>query len=573
MNRILLLCFVCNFNICSAQTKWFEIPSSSFNTEQLESDDSEDAFSYLLQNQKNSGTYSVQSFSMSSQITLGDYLQFVHEERKLKGSKYADFLLPEPSAFNSNHKYNEYLTNAEYKLQPVAGISWKNAMRYVTWRNANKRNDEKEFEQFRLPSVTEWQAAFLYLSNTRKTSDFNILADWTSECHDESNYKFMHDLNIDYQCESVPCNPNSMKRKTVIGNSWLHGPVKEKLPMHYYGYQDSGYAHIGFRLVRTILHKSGNTESSENLTLNDRALIHYPKEKKIEYVPGDTVEYVAREWKVKLVKKENLMTGAYLSWYSNGILKTKGQYLFNQKAGDWYFYDSKGMLVLQRHYINDLIYKDMFPKASNKLAAFFKDEPLYSIARRSDKEPYSFPVVNESNIFYSKRYWLKNVQIQNLWSPLKEGIQNKSITLFPTDILNITDSARVTKINSLPEEAEITGYRIKLDFYFDLKYMMCFHQVIGIAPEIKTPEGTSVLGWIFYPQIREILAQKCTKPKEYPTNIQHLDDLIFFRYYSGDVYKVSNVYDREEPKEIDPFITWLELLETEHSLLISLYKK
>jgi hypothetical protein len=558
---------------CIAQTKWFEIPLSSFSTDELLNDDSTDGSTYLPQNNLRSQSFTVAPFAISKQITLGEYLHFVDKERKLKGSGYAEFLLPERSAFSSAHKYHEYLTNPEYKSQPVAGVSWKNARRYVLWRNTNKSVEEKKFLNYRLPTIKEWQAAYLHLLKNKIKYDISILADWTSETYEESQYEFSYDLNPSFEYESVPCDPPTMKRKTVVGNSWLHRPETATLPMHYYGYQDSGYAQIGFRLVSEIAPKTKNAESPEEVGLSERDLKKYPKELKIEYIPADTVEYSSRAWKVKLVKKEKLMTGSYMSWYSDGILKTKGQYLFNQKVGSWYFYDNQGMTVLHRYYINNYVYKDISTKTPHKLAAFFKDEPLFSLARNNDSEPYKYPAISESNILYSKRYWIKNVQIQNLWGKLKEGIQNKSITLFTSDNGEMADSSIVTNITSLPEEAEITGYRMKLDFYFDSKYMMCLHQVIGIAPEVKTSEGTIVLGWIYYPQIRGMLANACTRPGEFPVNIQHLDDLLFFRYYAGDVYKVSNIYDREEPNDIDPFITWLDLLETEHSLLISLYKK
>ncbi len=49
------------------------------------------------------------------------------------------------------------------------------------------------------------------------------------------------------------------------------------------------------------------------------------------------------------VKKKH---GPYFYYYETGKLKISGQYMNDQKSGDWKYYDDKGGMAKLEHYVN-----------------------------------------------------------------------------------------------------------------------------------------------------------------------------------------------------------------------------
>ena len=76
--------------------------------------------------------------------------------------------------------------------------------------------------------------------------------------------------------------------------------------------------------------------------------------------------------------------------------------------------------------------------------------------------------------------------------------------------------------------------------------------------------------WFYYPELRKHLAEVSLSDKNLPNNIQHLEDLFFFRYFYGQISKESNVYDRSisdyAPKTIteEALRIEMELVDSEH---------
>ena len=82
--------------------------------------------------------------------------------------------------------------------------------------------------------------------------------------------------------------------------------------------------------------------------------------------------------------------------------------------------------------------------------------------------------------------------------------------------------------------------------------------------------------WVYFPQIRKYLAQEKIQQTGIPAKIKTFDDLFFYRYFYGQIYKESNVYDRpisvyKTGTEIEKEAERIEisLIESEHDIWIS----
>lgn len=561
---------------------YFYIPSGSFSMGQT---DSESDFSQTSRTR----TVSIQAFEVSKLVNVREYMAFVEDQRTMRGSEYADMLMPDPSRFPSTAKFHKYLTDAAFQNEPIIGISWENATAYIHWKNGHSSDQaDDQRPDYRMITEAEWEYAYDYLQG-EKEGDLNKCAEWTSTSYDESMYEFSQDLNPDYTYYASPCDHISRKRKVVRGNSFLYSFETPK-SRRMYGYQDSSYRHVGFRLARTHLYRPDvytNIESDDPYQKHvDMRIVEklYGQEGMIRYMEGDTLTFESSKWKTTLVTKNGMLNGKYESNYSSGALRVEGQYQFNQRVGEWKFYDQSGKLALSRRYTNNWVYKREHPTPQDALGELMTSEPLYSMVRRDHSKPYSFPYVQARAVYYSKRYWMKNVQLPEMvWRSIKEGVDNRSLTIFTSDQFQDTltnDSAKQI-IRNLPSfslerdiaSTEIVGYQIKGDCFFDVDRLTGEWRTIAIAPEVKSGDSTRSVFWIYYPEIRSLLAKKCTPPKKFPRYIRNLDDVLFFHYFTGDIYRFSNVYGRPEPKDKDPMLSRVELIELEHDLLLHFFAK
>ena len=91
------------------------------------------------------------------------------------------------------------------------------------------------------------------------------------------------------------------------------------------------------------------------------------------------------------------------------------------------------------------------------------------------------------------------------------------------------------------EQNTIIGYKIKEEFIFDKRNMISHYLVLGIAPigYNKQSKDSSRLFWIYYPGFRKTLAQSHIV-SERVSQIENMDDVIYFRDYSGALYKPTN---------------------------------
>lgn len=280
--------------------------------------------------------------------------------------------------------------------------------------------------------------------------------------------------------------------------------------------------------------------------------------------------------------KDGMFDGAYVSYYANGTKKAEGQFVHNTRWGKWSVWDSAGNLLVKRDYKNLFEYEQLFPESSHaKVIAI-------SALIRNEANVYGYFKFEGKDVVVSKRLWR--------YIPI-----NETSEIFKDDVLfnSLMDSALGGKIPAYdPVSDEFTkkmdlamldrytdslrrkilGYRIKEDWFFDKVRETSEKRIVGICPvmqNIHDPKDSVDVCWFYFPQLRNTLNAIKLEKVKHGSEIRTLDDLFFFRYFSGVVYKETNIKNLELREYCAPetlahaqLRIEIELIEREHDLWI-----
>lgn len=196
----------------------------------------------------------VKGFEISEQITFKEYKRYLETVKEDSSQSFYYTQLPD-SSIGSYEVWSTYISDPIYEHYPVLGISWENAMNYCNWRTLQENGDSIQFV-YRLPLLPEWLAANYYLNKENNIpNDFNKnYADWTLNTKDESLYYHTlaesPSLNIFlYAYNSEPGDPPALRRKMVVGNSYLY-QMPHPLFHNFSFYEFKGYRQVAFRIVK-----------------------------------------------------------------------------------------------------------------------------------------------------------------------------------------------------------------------------------------------------------------------------------------------------------------------------------
>lgn len=194
----------------------------------------------------------IKGFQISEFVTYREYKEYLSVIKKDSAQAYYLTQLPD-SNIGSTEVRNKYITSSEYDELPIHGISWDNAMNFCKWKTIKENKDSIQFI-YRLPSCSEWLAAYYYLSENSIKNDFNKnYSDWLINSKDESLYgsNSMEAINLFNNIYfHKKKDPLVLKRKFVIGDSYLF--QQDKL-LNYYRfsyYATQGYRQVSFRYIK-----------------------------------------------------------------------------------------------------------------------------------------------------------------------------------------------------------------------------------------------------------------------------------------------------------------------------------
>lgn len=157
---------------------------------------------------------------------------------------------------------------------------------------------------------------------------------------------------------------------------------------------------------------------------------------------------------------------------------------------------------------------------------------------------------------------------KSLWKVIRENIENGNIKeVFDVRNDNFLEKNRITGTEKIKDfygskytpgdsrpqtfasSADISAYRIKGVWYFDKLHSELKYRLLGIQPygrNLKEAGMEQGYFWIWYPSIREILAEHQVFNDKNNNNRISFDDLLVNRRFSSFIYKYDNVYgDRE----------------------------
>lgn len=130
-----------------------------------------------------------------------------------------------------------------------------------------------------------------------------------------------------------------------------------------------------------------------------------------------------------------------------------------------------------------------------------------------------------------------------------KGIGYREDTLFQVNPITLEEEVVYAK-NELQWD-QIIKYKIKEDWFFDENTSTFQVRIIGIAPlmDVTTSEGvkigTAAMYWIYYPDLRPILAKYRVFNNQNDATTMSWEDLFEARIFASYITKESNVHDRE----------------------------
>lgn len=282
---------------------------------------------------------------------------------------------------------------------------------------------------------------------------------------------------------------------------------------------------------------------------------------------------------VKYHTTEGRINGKYESYYPSGKKKSIGAYRNNYKTGIWKVWNQEGELIHTRKYLSPFEFELIYPKPSNNATVQLMNKPVYKLERDSTGI-YKYSHLEERTVRWSKRIWrvipssVKPVLIQ---SAIFNAIESNSINLYNENNDEMSEEIKLSKaqLASLKKQ-RITGFKIKEESFFENNRMVFETRIIGVKPIFEDSRTLSF--WMYYPQLRASLAQVKIQIKNVP-EIENLDDLFFFRYFSGQIIRESTYPARaisdyahtkaEQLKESERIE--MVLTETEIDLWLSFY--
>ncbi len=249
------------------------------------------------------------------------------------------------------------------------------------------------------------------------------------------------------------------------------------------------------------------------------------------------------------------LNGKYTCWYPNGQKKAEGQFLNNQRVGDWKVWGASGVLKVHRKYQNHFQFETLVYQDDNGVALSTPERSIYPLNK--NKAGYiEYPATQLDNVYWEKRIW-RQLSDNKTNSVLLGGQSHhllfnqlasaKDIPIYKTDSDDFQELFSETERTAIFQQnkVQIIGYKIKEVQFFELTRGISESRILGICPIIKSKkeEEGKPLCWLKYEDIRPLLAQ-LTAHSTSNSMVENLDDWLHFRCFQSIIEKETNAYDR-----------------------------
>lgn len=277
---------------------------------------------------------------------------------------------------------------------------------------------------------------------------------------------------------------------------------------------------------------------------------------------------------------KNQLNGNYKSFYLNGKKRAEGQFKNNLRHGQWTVWDSTGAIIHQRSYSSPFSFERTYPEIPKNDLIHFINHPPYT------------PTYNEENFLNYYDVQLGEIcmeQVIRRYLPLKE---NPFLDALPQlleklrkekELILTSDYFTEKEIDSLAHKIDyskykITGFKIKEVFFYDTNRFVSESRIVAICPVafLRSSKEQVELSWIYMPPLRKHLAKEKVYSKKLSKKIKSLDDLLFYRFFSGQIYDNTNIWDTNKPKTKQPiskkeaFGIEAKVIEMEHQCWVRL---
>ena len=270
----------------------------------------------------------------------------------------------------------------------------------------------------------------------------------------------------------------------------------------------------------------------------------------VSVTKSQNIEYKGK-YKLICETQNGKIHGKCVAYYVNGNKIAEGVIENGYKNGIWTLWDSIGNIVVQRQYENPFVYKVLTPKKSDNSLIQLLD--VYPYQLKLNKDGYfDLFSIRERDIVWSKRLWRfvnvednKYFQQHNFFKIIEDNAINRKITVY--DASNEDFSKALCLAKPLDKEKyNLIGYNVKEDVFFDNIRFVMEYRIIGFCPVAvhKTNGDTLNLYWVHYPTTRKFLSQEKIDSKHSNSLIKTYDDILFFRDFTGSIYKESNAWDK-----------------------------
>jgi hypothetical protein len=276
--------------------------------------------------------------------------------------------------------------------------------------------------------------------------------------------------------------------------------------------------------------------------------------------------------KVQCHIENGIFDGQYKSWYKNGTKKISGKFSKNQRVGQWNVWSETGELLMQRDYINN------FQFEVNNIASPEKSITTKVKLDYNDFAYIAYDTIYEKDVLWAKKSWriIKPSELNmplfennKLFKVINKSLKENSIQAYSAeqDIEGKFKIALKTKeLDDLVEirDDKLIGFLVKEESVIDKRRQILETRIIGICPIVYDKnDRPKHLFWVYFPNLRPILAKERVEYKSYLSNINTLDDVFYYKNYNSQLYKVTNVTDSPIFIEDKDAVNTLQKLELE----------